>query len=314
MSTRLKAAYSLYNFFHKKELAYLPPLYKRYGIQKKYYSSISSEDLKHLPEKKNWLDVDSIDTATIQAAPGFESFDKDTQAEILNFPEKGYLILRGFYTDIADDVNKEVDQLLDSGKVTFDKVNKIMFGIHKSELLLSLGQNPKLLQVLQFLMGKEISLFSSINFKEGSGQRAHSDEFHMTTYPHANIIAAWIALEDVNEDNGTLFYYPGSHKLPYIMNKDFGNEGNKYLLGPKDYDKYEDRVAEVIEEHNLSYETFEARKGDVLIWHANLLHGGLPVKKKGSTRQSMVMHYYANDAICYHEIKQRPTLFKYRTS
>ncbi len=312
MSTRLKAAYSLYNYFHKKELSYLPPLYKKYGINKKYYSSISSEDLSHLPKKTNWLDEENLSADDIKKANGFQDFDSATQKEILEFPEKGFIILRGFFKDNSDEINEEVEELLSKGSVKFDKVNKIMFAIHKSKLLLSIGQNPELNKILEFLMGKDITLFSSINFMQGSGQRAHSDEFHMTTYPHANIIAAWIALEDVDEDNGTLFYYPGSHKLPYIMNKDFGNEGTKYLLGPKDYDAYEDKIAEVIEEQNIKYETFHAKKGDVLIWHANLLHGGLPVKKPNSTRRSMVFHYYANDAICYHEIKQRPTLFKYR--
>ncbi len=312
MSTRLKAAYSLYNFFHYKELSYLPPLYKKYGIKKKYYSSISAEDLEHLPEQKNWLDEPDLKKKDIKNKEGFDRFDPDTQEAILDFPDKGFLVLRGFYTSVADQVNQEVDALLQNGTVKFDSVNKIMFGIHKSDLLLSLGQNEELKNILEFLLGKEITLFSSINFIQGSGQRAHSDEFHMTTYPHANIIAAWIALEDVHLDNGTLFYYPGSHRLPYVMNKDFGNEGNKYLLGPKDYDAYEDKIAEVIEEHQLKPETFVAQKGDVLIWHANLLHGGLPVNDQESTRKSMVMHYYADDAICFHEIKQRPTLFKYR--
>jgi ectoine hydroxylase-related dioxygenase (phytanoyl-CoA dioxygenase family) len=53
---------------------------------------------------------------------------------------------------------------------------------------------------------------------------------------------------------------------------------------------------------------FTAEKGDLLIWHANLFHGGEPHLNKAKTRKSMVLHYFATDRICYHEITQRPTL------
>jgi ectoine hydroxylase-related dioxygenase (phytanoyl-CoA dioxygenase family) len=51
-----------------------------------------------------------------------------------------------------------------------------------------------------------------------------------------------------------------------------------------------------------------AKKGDVLIWHANLVHGGAPILNPALTRKSMVVHYYANDVIKYHEITERPSL------
>ena len=164
--------------------------------------------------------------------------------------------------------------------------------------------------MLEMLMGRELDIFQSINFLEGSNQRAHSDFVHMTTFPTGNIIAIWIAMEDMTLENGLLHYYPGSHKLPFILNKDFNNEGNKWLIGDKTYDKYEDKVQELIDKNNLKKEVFLAKKGDVLIWHANLLHGGEPVLNKNSSRKSMVFHYYAKDVICYHELKQRPTLKK----
>jgi hypothetical protein len=92
------------------------------------------------------------------------------------------------------------------------------------------------------------------------------------------------------------------------MNPDFGNESSDLTLGNKKYSDYTDKVQSLAEEHNLEKKTFLARKGDILIWHANLLHGGEPITKEGSTRKSMVFHYYTKDAICYHEISERPTL------
>jgi ectoine hydroxylase-related dioxygenase (phytanoyl-CoA dioxygenase family) len=132
----------------------------------------------------------------------------------------------------------------------------------------------------------------------------------MSTFPFGNIIAVWIALEDITPENGPLHYYPGSHRLPYIVNSDYDNIGTKYSLGDKTYGDYEDRIQEEIDSQKLTKQTFLAKKGDLLIWHANLLHGGEPLIDKNSTRKSMVFHYYAEDVICYHEITQRPTLKK----
>ncbi|HEY6900591.1 MAG TPA: phytanoyl-CoA dioxygenase family protein, partial [Puia sp.] len=188
--------------------------------------------------------------------------------------------------------------------------NKLLFANRQSGLIQSVTRDQRLMALLGLILGKEVVPFQTINFMRGSNQRAHSDSIHMTTYPLGYLIAVWIALEDTNMDNGPLFYYPGSHKLPYLLNEDF-NEGSTGLrLGNKDYVDYEDRIAELIEQRGLEKEVFLAKKGDILIWHANLIHGGLPVRDTALTRKSMVIHYYAKDVIKYHEITERPSLMR----
>jgi ectoine hydroxylase-related dioxygenase (phytanoyl-CoA dioxygenase family) len=109
-------------------------------------------------------------------------------------------------------------------------------------------------------------------------------------------------------NNGPLHYYPGSHKLPYYLNSDYDNEGNYYMIGDKDYTQYEKMLEEKIIEHKIEKKIFTAKKGDVLIWHANLMHGGEPHIDKERTRKSMVFHYFNMNCVCYHEITQRPSL------
>jgi len=41
----------------------------------------------------------------------------------------------------------------------------------------------------------------------------------------------------------------------------------------------------------LKVESFLAKKGDILIWHADLAHGGAPVSNKALTRQSLIGHF-----------------------
>lgn len=166
------------------------------------------------------------------------------------------------------------------------------------------------MKILRLLLGDEAVLFQSINFLKGSEQETHSDSIHMTTYPLGRLIAAWVALEDIDESNGPLHYYPKSHLLPYYLNSDYSNEGNKWLIGDKSYDEYEKMIQDKIRESGLEKKTFAARKGDILIWHANLFHGGDPHTDRNRTRKSMVLHYFGRNAICYHEITQRPALME----
>jgi ectoine hydroxylase-related dioxygenase (phytanoyl-CoA dioxygenase family) len=69
-------------------------------------------------------------------------------------------------------------------------------------------------------------------------------------------------------------------------------------------------IAERIKAQKLEKVKFFAKKGDLIIWHANLFHGGDPHLNKEKTRKSMVFHYFSENAICYHEITQRPALIR----
>jgi ectoine hydroxylase-related dioxygenase (phytanoyl-CoA dioxygenase family) len=160
------------------------------------------------------------------------------------------------------------------------------------------------------LIGGKAVLFQSINFVRGSEQDTHSDSIHVTTFPQGGLLGVWIALEDIGTDNGPLHYYPGSHRLPYYMNADYNNEGNRWLLGSRSYTEYEKMIARKLKNRDMRKQIFTARRGDVLIWHANLFHGGEPHLDKHRTRKSMVLHYFREGCVCYHEITQRPALIR----
>jgi hypothetical protein len=37
---------------------------------------------------------------------------------------------------------------------------------------------------------------------------------------------------------------------------------------------------------------FRGKSGDVFLWHAQLLHGGRPIRDMAKTRSSLVVHYW----------------------
>jgi ectoine hydroxylase-related dioxygenase (phytanoyl-CoA dioxygenase family) len=52
-----------------------------------------------------------------------------------------------------------------------------------------------------------------------------------------------------------------------------------------------------------------AKEGDILIWHANLIHGGSKRNDTQLSRRAMVGHYFGEGALCFgdiHEIKLDP--------
>lgn len=308
----LKATYSINNLLHYAQLKKNKSLYQKYGLNKAVWTSIDSRDFKHLnPPFSPWLDQQSLkELVAKNQAPEFNTFSPNIQEAIINWSEDGYAILKGFFQEEAEKVNTEIDQLLARKQLKFKYGNKLMFALHQSPLIYKMATDPLLVKILSFLLGKPVQIFQSINFINGSQQGAHSDTIHMTTYPLGYLIAVWVALEDISSDQGPLFYYPQSHKLPYVLNDNFKHEGTKLRIGSNANKAYELHINKMIEEENIHPTTLIAKKGDILIWHANLLHGGMPIINPKLTRKSMVFHYYAEDVICYHEITQRPAIFK----
>lgn len=305
---RIKLLYETHNLFHYNRLKYLIPLYRKYGIRKSYFSSLSSNAFpSDCISDHPWLDIQ--DSATVLPHhPVFSSLDKDTQSALVDWSTHGYAVLKGFFSDEkVCHINKLLLELKKEKRLRVKDGRKIMHAVRHSAEIKNLVNTKLLTDILDMLMGRPAELFQSVNFLQGSEDPAHSDFIHMSTYPYGYLLAVWIALEDIDMENGPLFYYPGSHKLDYIMNSHFEHGGNRWLLGKSNKKRYTEAVEKVIDEHQFEKRIFTASKGDVLIWHANLLHGGSRVSDASRTRKSMVLHYFGSDVIRYHEITQRPS-------
>lgn len=301
-----KFSYMLYNLFKKSKLKHNIPLYKKYGINKSYFSSISSKDFAHLPASDR-----SVDYTQLTETPFFKKLSEENKESALQYDDNGYMILRNFITpETADQINTEIDKLMADGTLKFIYGGKLMFAIHHSQIIKNIGNDKELLDFLSVLLDGKSKLFQSINFINGSQQKTHSDSIHMTTYPLGGLLGVWIALEDVDETNGALHYIPKSHKLPYFLNSDYDNEGTALKIGKKSYRAYETFLEDKVKELGLKKEVFKAKKGDMLIWHANILHGGEPHTDKNRTRKSLVYHFFDENSVCYHEVTQRPALFE----
>ncbi len=308
---QVKLGYVLLNLFNRKKLKHAKAMYRKYGIQRSVLLPISSEALPKNITDAPWLDAPDAMEKLITNG-GLKRFDTSTRDALMHWPENGYVILRGLFSkeEVAA-INAEMDRLIRDKVVDFNFTGrKVMFAFHHSEVLRKAVHDRRILDVMDFLLGKKVKVFQSINFLTGSEQAAHSDSIHMTTHPLGYMIAAWIALEEITTDNGPLVYHPGSHKLPYLLNGSFDHGGNQFVIGEDAYAHYEEAVDNAIADGDFERKELIVQPGDVLLWHANLLHGGKKMTTPNASRKSMVIHCFADDVLCYHELTQRVAMME----
>lgn len=147
--------------------------------------------------------------------------------------------------------------------------------------------DPRLVDALRQLVGANPLACNTLLLEHGSQQGAHFDTFYMPSPSPNKMIATWIAFDRVTETNGPLFYYRGSHRVPPFR---FSTGGLHAV--PEEMPAAHAHIDSITGSPEYPMERFMAEPGDVLIWHAQLLHGGSPIARPGETRLSLVTHYW----------------------
>jgi hypothetical protein len=160
------------------------------------------------------------------------------------------------------------------------------------------ASDPRILDMLYFLYRRQPIPFQTLNFPVGTQQRTHSDIIHFHCFPHHFMCGVWIALEDIDLSNGPLHYYPGSQKLPIYDMYDLGITAIAQTKPYDYYEKiYEDFVESLMKSTGQKRTELQIKKGQALVWSANLFHGGSPILDPTRSRHSQVTHYYFTDCV-----------------
>ena len=154
-----------------------------------------------------------------------------------------------------------------------------------------LACNSAVSDLLTTLYGRPAFPFQTLDFAAGSQQHPHTDSVHFSSIPERYMCGVWLALEDISDDAGPLIYYPGSHKLPIYVNEHIGQLLSQDIYSA-DQSWYEHAWRELVRVHGLKEARFTPRRGQALIWAANVLHGGARHENRSRTRWSQVTHYY----------------------
>lgn len=141
--------------------------------------------------------------------------------------------------------------------------------------------------VLAELLEDQPVMINTLNFDKGSQQIDHLDTLYMTPLSELGLVATWMALEDTSADAGPLRYYPGSNHIPHYR----FSTGSFHQHDPE-VELFSDYMAGEVDTRGLEEQRFIARKGDLFIWHAILLHGGSEICNPSLTRNSLVTHFF----------------------
>ncbi len=240
---------------------------------------------------------------TLAATQGFTDDELRIASDL---HENGYAVL-----DFPDaDIDGRIDRIkhalgpdfgMDLADPESDKTvgtRRIQDAWKTNEDVRAIAANQAIIDLLGKLYGRAAFPFQTLNFPVGTQQDGHSDSVHFSSLPERFMCGVWLAMEDVGPDAGPLFYYPGSHRWPIMSNALIGRRGRGAELQSAQ-DPYGPAWNALCDVHGSRQDVFLARKGQALIWCANLLHGGSRQNDPRLTRWSQVTHYYFEDCIYY---------------
>lgn len=230
-----------------------------------------------------------------------KNVSKDYNKKAKFFIDNGYLIIKNVVNEITiSSLVNDFNKIINSNEYKknpkyfhYNSSPRVIEGWKQSKFIKKLCFQKEVISFLNFIYGQKPVPVSTINFLKGTEQPLHSDYIHFGSSPELYLAGAWYALEKVDKTNGPLIICPKSHKLNYIdftdLNLKIPRSTNELKAN---YTIYENYLEELIKEKKFKKKKIFLNKGDVLIWAANLLHGGSKIKKKNKTRFSQVIHYH----------------------
>lgn len=263
-------------------------------------------------EQRAWLDRDFCHYDTLGKG--------DWRAD---WRKNGYLILRNFIPHTLIDAyvaRYERDNGKDS-PVGYPTGTPYM----QVDEIKNLSLYAPLVEILNGLIGEPMGMSLNLCNWVSTERSFHQDDYLNPPEVNGHYLACWFALDDIHPDSGVFEFVPGSHKWPVMR-----GEKVRELLEPHERndpnwprtaERFLDEVFDrEIAKHERLVERgigrgyvspverwFDAKKGDVLIWHSWLAHRGSKPKTPGMLRKSLITHY---SGINHRPDMQKPLLWE----
>ncbi len=215
------------------------------------------------------------------------------------YQQNGYLIARNLFTE--DEVRFYIEHFMhlrqqgtypgDSSGVdigSHDPLKKYprMIHMHRwDETSLKWMIDSRIDQYLTALMGREpFAVQTMLYFKppRARGQALHQDQYYLRVQP-GTCIAAWMALDPCDEENGCLQIVPGSQDWPLLC-----------IQKADITQSFTDITVPIPPGQEIRPVIMEP--GDVLFFNGSLIHGSGPNRTSDRFRRSLIGHYIAGEA------------------
>jgi hypothetical protein len=185
----------------------------------------------------------------------------------------------------ASDRKEDFDKIDPTGQDPLAQFPRIIHPHRRDELSLRFLLDARLQALMTEFLGEEpVAAQTMFYFKPPTarGQALHQDQTYLRANP-GTCLAAWLAVDDCDDENGCLQVVPGSHVLP--------------LLCPIQADRGVSFTGETVPvPEGFEVVPMHMKAGDVLFFHGNLIHGSGPNTSNDRFRRSLIGHYLTADA------------------
>jgi hypothetical protein len=140
--------------------------------------------------------------------------------------------------------------------------------------------DSRLQPILAELLGEEpVAVQTMFYFKppKSRGQELHQDNFYLRVKP-GTCMAAWIAIDDVDAENGGMKVVCGSHRMEVVCPQ----PADAATSFTREYVPVPDGMTAV---------HADMQAGDVLFFNGSLIHGSTPNSSATRFRRSLICHY-----------------------
>jgi phytanoyl-CoA hydroxylase len=145
--------------------------------------------------------------------------------------------------------------------------------------------DPRVRDCLAALLGEPpLAVQTMLYFKPpgARGQALHQDQFYLRVQP-GTCMAAWMALDRCDEENGCLQVVPGTQDLPLLCTERADTSQS-----------FTDTTVPLPE--GASPVHIRMEPGDVFFFNGSLIHGSGPNRSTDRFRRSLIGHYIAAEA------------------
>jgi phytanoyl-CoA hydroxylase len=162
-------------------------------------------------------------------------------------------------------------------------INRLGHGLHVVDATFRrAAQHPKVADGLEALNGPGINIVQSmIIYKQprvGGEFGFHQDAAYLHSEPNT-LISAWMALDEVTEENSPLVVIPGSHRLPLNHVSEMSEDGS-----------FHDRALSDVRPDMSAAVAVPAPRGSVIFFHGCLYHGSA-ANESPRPRRAYAVHY-----------------------
>jgi len=180
-----------------------------------------------------------------------------------------------------------------SGALAIRKINQCA---QRDEVFMAHAANPRILDIVEALIGPDIKLYGSQCFMKPPGgieKPYHQDSAYFTIEPR-EIVTCWTALDDATIANGCLWVVPGSHRGPLLDHDQPWQVGDRVDMQVRD------------EQIDLSREVpNELTAGSCSFHHSMLLHRS-GANQTNNSRRGLAVHYMSARSHWTHPTDTKP--------